>query len=172
MSKRDRQADTEVTERPRQKQGKTPRRKPATQVAALCIEGASGRVLLITSRDTGRWVIPKGWPIRKLSLPGTALQEAWEEAGVKGLIGKRELGRYHYDKRRDHGFAVPVEVRVFPIAVSRLADTFPEAGQRRRDWRDPSEAAGMVDEEGLQALIRDLPGQLAGGLLKELKKRK
>ena len=139
------------------------RPKPLTQVAALCIDAGSGRVLLITSRDTGRWVLPKGWPMRKRSLSGSALQEAWEEAGVEGVAGKAEIGRYLYDKRRDKGFAIPVEVRVFPILVSGLADRFPEAGQRQRAWLHAEDAATMVDEHELQALILALPEMLAAG---------
>lgn len=150
----------------------TPRRRLWTQVAGLCLDAAGDRVLLITSRDTGRWIIPKGWPMRKRSLPGTALREAWEEAGVEGSVGREELGRYHYDKLRGQGFAVPVEVHVFGIAVSRLADRYPEAGQRERRWFTPSEAAELVAEDDLQALIRRLPGMVEAGLLKEIARRK
>lgn len=166
MSKRDKPVGALPTP------GSTPRRKPATQVAALCLNDTGDRLLLITSRDTGRWVIPKGWPMRKRSLPGTALREAWEEAGVEGCVGKAELGRYHYDKRRERGFEVPVEVRVFGIAVRRLVDRYPEAGQRERRWVAPAEAAGLVAEEGLQALILALPQMVADGLLKTITRRK
>lgn len=151
---------------------KTPRRKIAKQVAALCLDKKGEKLLLITSRDTGRWVIPKGWPMRKRSLSGTALQEAWEEAGVEGSVGRDEIGRYHYDKGRDHGFAIPVDVRVFAIHVRDLADRFPEAGQRERRWFTPEDAAGLVAEEGLQALILRVPKLVAGGMLRQLAKRK
>lgn len=150
----------------------TPRRKPATQAAALCLDSTGEHLLLITSRDTGRWIIPKGWPMRKRSLPGTALREAWEEAGVEGKVGRKELGLYHYDKLRGQGFAIPVQVHVFGIAVAGLADRFPEAGQRTRRWFTPEEAAGLVAEEGLQALIVRLPQMVEGGLLKDLAGRR
>lgn len=151
---------------------KTPRRKIAKQVAALCLDAKGKKLLLITSRDTGRWVIPKGWPMRKRSLSGTALREAWEEAGVEGSIGREELGRYHYDKQRDHGLSVPVEVRVYGVRVSHLADEFPEAGQRERRWFTPGKAAGLVAEEGLQDLIRRLPKLIGNGLLQQITERK
>lgn len=153
---------------------KAPQRpkKPATQVAALCVNAAMDRVLLITSRGTGRWIVPKGWPMRKKSLPATALQEAWEEAGVEGVAGKKELGRYAYDKLRDHGFAIPVEVRIFPITVQSLQDKFPEAGERRREWFRPEDAAPLVAEEGLRQAIADLPRHIAAGRLPTLKPRK
>lgn len=142
-----------------------PRRKPMTQVAALCLNDAKDKVLLITSRGSGRWIVPKGWPMRNRSLPGTALQEAWEEAGVEGTAGKKELGRYHYEKLRDHGFAIPVEVRVFPITVHKLRDSFPESGERKRAWFAPDEAAKLVEEHALKALIAETPRFVADGLM-------
>lgn len=126
---------------------------PLMQVGALCQGPGDGRVLLITSRDTGRWVIPKGWPMTGRSLAAAALQEAWEEAGVRGEVG-RELGRYRYGKVQDEGFSVPVEVRIFPVRVSSLADAFPEAGQRTRRWFDPAEAADRVAERDLARVLR------------------
>ncbi len=123
------------------------------QVGALCLDPADGRVLLITSRGTGRWIIPKGWPMAGRTLADAALQEAWEEAGVQGETGP-ELGRYRYAKEQGQGFAVPVEVRVFPVHVSGLADDFPEAAQRTRRWFDPTEAAGLVAEPDLAGLLR------------------
>lgn len=139
-------------------------RKPKMQVGALCLDPATGHVLLITSRGTGRWIIPKGWPMPNLSLSASALQEAWEEAGVQGVIGPREIGRYRYDKHRRLRPSVAVEVRVFPLAVTRLANTYPEAAQRARIWLPPTEAAGRVAEPELQALLAALPLQPSGGL--------
>ena len=80
-------------------------RPPLLQVGAVCLDPATGRVLLITSRGTGRWIIPKGWPMPGRSLAEAALQEAWEEAGVRAKTGE-EMGSYHYDKDQDRGFAV------------------------------------------------------------------
>ncbi|WP_299358110.1 NUDIX hydrolase [uncultured Paracoccus sp.] len=136
---------------------------PLMQVGALCEDPRTGRVLLITSRDTGRWIIPKGWPMPGRSLAEAAMQEAWEEAGVEGRVGAAELGRYRYDKVQDRGFAVPVEVRVFPVEVRALADQFPERSERTRRWFEPAEAAGLVDETGLARLIRDRARAQQGG---------
>lgn len=130
-------------------------RAPALQVAALCRDPATGRILMITSRGTGRWIIPKGWPMTGRSLIGAALQEAWEEAGVRAAAGP-DLGIYHYDKMQDHGFAIPVEVRVFLADVTDLADDYPEAGKRTRRWFTPPEAAELVAEPELSALILGL----------------
>ena len=83
------------------------------QVAALCYrETPKGKqVLLITSRDTGRWIVPKGWPVDGLDGAEAALQEAWEEAGVsKADIESAPMGYYDYNKRLDHGLTTPVTV--------------------------------------------------------------
>ena len=131
-------------------------RPPAMQVAALCICPETSRVLLITSRGTGRWIIPKGWPMAGRTLAQAAMQEAWEESGVQGEVSETPIGRYHYDKEQDRSFAIPIDVRVFPVRVSALADDFPEASQRTRKWFTPAEAAELVDESGLKQLLRSL----------------
>ncbi|TRW98660.1 NUDIX hydrolase [Paracoccus sp. M683] len=132
------------------------RRPPALQVGAICRNPETGQVLLITSRDTGRWVIPKGWPMEGRSLAHAALQEAWEEAGVRGKVEMGELGRFRYDKRQDSGFALPVEVALYPVEVLELAVDFPEHDERSRKWFTPAEAAELVEETGLQAVLRGL----------------
>ncbi|MDB6177113.1 NUDIX hydrolase [Paracoccus sp. Z330] len=126
------------------------------QVAAVCLDGKTGKVLLISSRGTGRWVVPKGWPMEGRTLHGAAAQEAWEEAGIKGHIGNVELGRYRYDKDQDSGFAFPVEVRVFLLEVEKVADSYPEVQERTREWFQPLQAAELVDEEGLRDILRNL----------------
>ena len=90
------------------------------QVAALCHrgQGAARRYLLITSRDTGRWIVPKGWPIRGLSSNETALQEAWEEAGVKkGQASTAPIGTYTYGKRQNTGWTIQVKTLVSSVSV-------------------------------------------------------
>ncbi|MCQ0969260.1 NUDIX hydrolase (plasmid) [Paracoccus sp. TK19116] len=129
------------------------RRPPAMQVGAICVDPANGKVLLITSRGTGRWIIPKGWPMSGKSLPGAAAVEAWEEAGVTGRIDPQEMGRYRYDKVRDHGFGTPVEVRVFRLDVQTLKNNFPERAERERAWYAPAEAARLVAEPGLSQIL-------------------
>lgn len=129
------------------------RRPAAMQVGAICSDPVTGQVLLITSRDTGRWVIPKGWPMEGRTLAGAAAQEAWEEAGVRGRIAAHELGRYDYDKAQEQGFSVPVEVRVFLLSVDSRADSFPEADQRQARWFTPVEASKQVAEPGLKRIL-------------------
>ena len=132
------------------------------QVAALCTrgEGETMKVLMITSRGTGRWIIPKGWPIEGKSAPAAAMQEAWEEAGVRrGEIAPEPVGHYDYDKHLDDGTSVPIEALVFRLRVERLAESYPEAAERQRRWVDPAQAAAMVDEPELREILRALPRQ-------------
>ena len=135
------------------------RRPKRVQVAALCYRDTDDgkRVLLITSRDTGRWIVPKGWPIDGLDGPGAALQEAWEEAGVKQAdIESDPVGLYEYDKGLGEGMTVPVEARVYLTRVRDLSEVYPEADQRKRAWFTPQDAANLVDEPDLKAILRAL----------------
>lgn len=130
----------------------------AVQVAALPWRRApDGRleVLLATSRGSGRWVLPKGWPHKKTTLSGSALQEAWEETGVRGTVAAVAIGSYRYDKALDNGLARRVRVHVFPLQVSQQHDAWPEAGERTIRWFDPAVAAGLVQEPELAALLRN-----------------
>lgn len=127
-----------------------------TQYGALCWRhgGEGVEVLLITSRDTGRWVIPKGWPIETLTPEASAAREAWEEAGVEGAADPRCLGLYGYDKGIGvERLPLPCRVAVYPLQVETLATRFPEHKQRRRKWFSPEKAARKVAEPELQALL-------------------
>jgi len=129
------------------------------QVAALCyrIKGADKEVLMITSRDTGRWILPKGWPIDGLDASGAALQEAWEEAGVReGKISNESIGSFEYQKELDTGGHAICETKVFAVEVEKLEDVFPEAKLRTRQWMSPYEAANLVNEPGLRDILNNL----------------
>lgn len=131
--------------------------KPRRQYAALpCRSGTEGQpeILLVTSRETGRWVLPKGWPMKLRRPHQAAAIEAYEEAGVRGRTVKTALGTYEYDKRIEGG-AVRCRVRVYPMTVERLEDEWPEKAQRSRRWFSPLDAAERVDEPELRALLRD-----------------
>ncbi|RWR49929.1 NUDIX hydrolase [Sinirhodobacter ferrireducens] len=129
------------------------------QFAALCTRRKAGRieVLLITSRDTGRWILPKGWPMAGKSGGETALTEAWEEAGVVGHLAGAALGSYGALKELVSGKPMPSRVEVHPVRVERLAAKFPEKGQRRRKWMTAKKAAKSVAEPELATLLRALP---------------
>jgi 8-oxo-dGTP pyrophosphatase MutT (NUDIX family) len=116
---------------------------------------AGGRVeiLLITSRETRRWVVPRGNPMRGKAPHEAAAQEAYEEAGITGRIGEEPLGAYCYDKRRRDGSLVPARVRMFPMEVVEEAEDWPERNERERRWFEPDAAAMAVLEADLGALI-------------------
>lgn len=132
------------------------RRPPRQQYAALC-HRRNGlgdlEILLVTSRDTGRWIIPKGWAMKDKPAWGVAEQEAFEEAGVRGRIGREPAGYYQYDKRLKDDFGVPCRVQVYPLEVTEMLADFPEREERDTAWFSPQEAARRVDERSLKALI-------------------
>ncbi len=137
--------------------GQGPGHPPSLQVGALCWRrGAGGglKVLLISSRDTKRWVIPKGWPMRRRTEAEAAAREAFEEAGVKGEIAKKSVGVFSYDKGLGQGRSIQIVVRVFPLKVGELLRQYPETGQRRVKWFAAGRAARKVREPELSALIR------------------
>lgn len=127
------------------------------QYGALCWrDGSDGvEVLLITSRDTGRWVIPKGWPMPGLAPEAAAAQEAWEEAGVDGQINPCCIGRFGYMKSVAPSAAVPCAVAVYGLKVANVAKSFPEAKERQRKWFPLKEAACLVAEPELSRIIED-----------------
>lgn len=133
-------------------------RETGLQAAALCLrDGPQGaEVLLVTSLTRGRWVLPKGWPMKGRTLAGAALREAWEEAGVRGAVQEAPVGTYVYDKLRKSGLTVPCRVEVFRVVVTDLAPDWPEAKKRRRAWFPLAEAAALVEEPALAVLLRGL----------------
>ncbi len=129
----------------------------AVQVAALpWRRTADGelQILIVTSRGTGRWIIPKGWPHKGLSLAQSAAREALEEAGVKGAVEDRPIGNFLYDKVRENGDSVPVRVAVFPLKVTKQSKSWREKGQRRLHWVTPAQAADLLDDAELKTLVR------------------
>jgi 8-oxo-dGTP pyrophosphatase MutT (NUDIX family) len=132
------------------------------QYAALPYRVGGGvEILLITSRETGRWVLPKGWPMKGRKAHAAAAREALEEAGVRGKIGKSAIGRYSYGKRLSNGAVLACMVEVYPLAVARQLTRWPEQDQRTLGWFSPSDAAELVDEAELAALIEAFARHLA-----------
>ncbi len=133
-------------------------RPKGLQVAALCHRGAGyfGTFSMRCLGDTGRWIIPKGWPIRGLKSNEAALQEAWEEAGVcNSKATKKPIGTYTYQKRKSSGLEFPVETLVYAVEVKDLSKKFPEAHERTRKWVKAHDAIDMVHEEELKSIFRD-----------------
>ncbi len=128
------------------------------QVAALPLRIGSEnafQVLLLTSRETGRWVIPKGWPMRGLKPHEAAAREALEEAGIVGRVKKKPIGDYRYFKRRMDHFDY-CQVDVYLLWVDKQLNSWREQGQRKTQWFPLLEAAMLVEEPGLVALMQEL----------------
>lgn len=125
------------------------------QVAALPFRQRRGRigVLLVTSRETKRWVIPKGWPMEGRTDYNAAKIEAFEEAGAEGRISTTSIGTFDYSKRLKNGACKACRVAVFPLNVSGLARKWPEQNERQRRWFSTKDAAALVAEEQLRAII-------------------
>jgi 8-oxo-dGTP pyrophosphatase MutT (NUDIX family) len=140
---------------PRKAKRKPPRR--GRQCAALPFRQADGetQVMLVTSRETRRWVLPKGWT-EKCGGAKQAEREAYEEAGIRGRITAEPIGAYAYPKRLPDGATLTLEVDVFPLAVDELLDDWPEKSQRERRWFSLPQAAMAVEEGGLVTLMLSL----------------
>ncbi|GHE91889.1 NUDIX hydrolase [Aliiroseovarius zhejiangensis] len=132
------------------------KRSVRTQFGALPYRVKDGKVevLLITTRGSGRWILPKGWPMDGETPAGAAAKEAFEEAGVEGKLSHEVLGFYSYTKSHE-GERLPCVVAVFPLKVRKQHKTFPEHGQRRRKWVSQKKAAQLVWEPELRRIIRN-----------------
>ena len=119
-------------------------------------------ILLVTTRQTKRWIIPKGWPIKGLKPAKSAAREAYQEAGIRGSVKTKAIGIFSYEKRSDEdGIAIPCEVRVFPLLVKRKSQTWPESEQRIAQWLEPAVALSLVEEKSLRSLISSFMDRLA-----------
>ena len=130
----------------------------ARQVGALPVRRApdgSLLVMLVTTLETQRWIIPKGWPWPGEQDYTAAAEEAREEAGVLGEPKAVSIGSYTYEKRRSSGL-VPVRVAVYLLEVREELETWPECEQRQRAWFIPSDAAAVVQEPELRAILLQL----------------
>lgn len=129
---------------------------PKRQFAALPFKKKKKgklQILLITSRETKRWVLPKGWPMKDLSGAQAAEQEAYEEAGIQGELSKQSAGSYHYPKLRVTKDPILCQVKVYPLEVTEMLDDWPEKEERTRKWFSVSDAVHAVDEPELKALL-------------------
>lgn len=133
------------------------KREVRTQFAALCyrVKARKMQILLVTSRGTGRWIIPKGWPTQGKPAPESAAIEAWEEAGAIGIVGQRPLGIFSYVKDMGTEKDLPCVAMVYPLKVSKLEKEFPERQERRRKWVSPKKAIAMVDSPELSRIIKN-----------------
>jgi len=130
------------------------KRRARRQYATLAYRVAPElEVLLVSSRETARWVIPKGWPMKGHKPHAAAALEALEEAGVTGTISKVAIGTYNYDKRLSDGDVITCTVEVYPMPVDLELADWPERTQRTRQWFSLTAAAEAVEEDTLKTLI-------------------
>ena len=152
------------------------RRPPRQQYAALCyrVKKKTGNleVLLMTSRDTGRWVIPKGWPMARKCAYEVAAQEAFEEAGVHGTVEMESLGYYTYRKVLRDGLKVTCKVQVYALETTNVAKNFKEKGERVVEWVSCDEAVKRVQEPELRNLFlafkQRMIERLSNGISKQI----
>src|SRR6267378_4165963 len=95
---------------------------------------ARTEVMLVTSRETRRWIIPKGWPHKGKTPHRSAAREAFEEAGVVGAVSRRSIGSFSHNKRLKNGDVVTCKVLVFPLKVNRQNKKWPEKEEREVRW--------------------------------------
>jgi 8-oxo-dGTP pyrophosphatase MutT (NUDIX family) len=119
--------------------------------------------LLITTRQTKQWMIPKGWPVKGLKPAKCAAREAYEEAGIQGAISAKPIGTFTYVKRLEaNGVTVPCEVRVFAMSVRRQLKSWPEAYERDSRWFEPTNALSALRDEGLRDVIASFVERTTG----------
>jgi 8-oxo-dGTP pyrophosphatase MutT (NUDIX family) len=133
------------------------KREVRAQFAALCWkrdDDGKIRVCLVTSRMTQRWILPKGWPMADKTPSQAAAIEAWEEAGLVGIVSEHCLGVYS-DRKVLPTRRLPVVVMVYPLEVTEEHDVFPEHTQRTRAWMSRRKAAKRVPDPLLAKIVRE-----------------
>lgn len=141
------------------------KREVRTQFGALCYRVVKDetQILLITSRNSRRWIIPKGWPMVDVTPAEAAATEAFEEAGVEGKAYNLCLGLYSYLKVIEKGDDLPCAVSVFPLQVKKTHKVWPESKQRKRKWFSAKKAAARVREPELRKIIKQFDAKLLKG---------
>jgi 8-oxo-dGTP pyrophosphatase MutT (NUDIX family) len=126
------------------------------QFAALPWRVTRGRleIMLVSSRETRRWIIPKGWPMAGRSASAAAAIEAMEEAGLLGVISETAFGSFRYSKRFARGEEL-CRVDVFPMRVSRQREHWPEKAERETQWFSVAAAIASVSDPELADLIAE-----------------
>ena len=142
--------------------GGADKRDVRTQFGALCyrVQNSETQILLITSRASKRWIIPKGWPMEGQTPAEAAATEAFEEAGVEGKSFNVCLGLYSYTKVMEGSDDLPCAVSVFPVKVKKILKTYPEAKERKRKWFSLKKAAARVREPELRKILKHFDASL------------
>ncbi|MEM9579544.1 MAG: NUDIX hydrolase [Pseudomonadota bacterium] len=133
-----------------------------TQFGAIPYRLRNGKpeILLVTSRRTKRWILPKGWPMDGATPAQSAAREAYEEAGVEGRVYEASIGMYTYTKTLGGEKTLPCAVMVYPLKVKTICEAYPEKAQRRRKWFKPADAAKQVREVELAHVLKTFDPRL------------
>jgi 8-oxo-dGTP pyrophosphatase MutT (NUDIX family) len=113
-------------------------------------------VMLITARQSGRWILPRGWPVTGKTPAQTATQEAFEEAGVVGGVDPRPIGEYRYLKILPDGSSNDCLVTLFSLRVSGTLVQWREQAERKRRWHGLSQASQIASDRQLAELLATL----------------
>lgn len=126
------------------------------QVAALCYRPTDDghEILLVTTRGSGKWILPKGWPKAKIGAAETALLEAFEEAGIRGRVIGDSIGQYHDTKTSKKGATLDFVIVIHEVLLTEIMDDFPEKGERKVAWFAPEAAAEAVSNPELAEILR------------------
>jgi len=114
------------------------------------IQDGTIEILMVTSRQTGEWIVPKGSVEDHLGPLESAIEEAWEEAGARGTIDPDPVGAYRYEK-----YGWTLEVTLYPLRVTSLEDEWLEDAEREREWVSHEAAIARVRNPGLAAVLTE-----------------
>tara|TARA_B100000575_G_C22653838_1_gene400972 strand:- start:124 stop:537 length:414 start_codon:yes stop_codon:yes gene_type:complete len=129
------------------------------QAAAFCYKKKKGKkyILMVTSRGSKQWILPKGWIEDDLTEKQLAALEAEEEAGVITKAQKiKKMGVYRYNKWLSQKSSVPVNVNVYSMPIKRLKKKFKERHQRKRKWVTVKKAIKIVSDKDLEAFLKKI----------------
>ena len=115
---------------------------------AAAIPWKAGNVCIVRSSSGKRWVVPKGCQEPGKTLAEVALSEAWEEAGLVGILQTEPVGSYLYEK-----WGGTYHVTVFLMSVTEAAEDYPECMLRERCWLTPAQALRRINDPGLRAVL-------------------
>ncbi len=114
------------------------------------------QILLVSASSKHHWLVPKGIIEPGCSASASAAMEAWEEAGVAGIISEQMLGCYQYEK-----WGKTCTVQVFPLAVTHVvANEDWQENHRDRQWLTVKKAVTLMNQIALAELVLDLVQQL------------
>jgi 8-oxo-dGTP pyrophosphatase MutT (NUDIX family) len=138
-----------------EQQGRGGRSLQQAAVLAVRQSGAAIEMCLIRRRDAKSWGIPKGFIEPGDTPEETALNEAWEEAGINGQLVGEAIGTYKYAKS-----GARLTVAVYVMRVVEELTTWPEMRLRDRRWIPMDDAASALKRHPVLALLEHVSARL------------